>query len=195
MRQRFPGPGGATCWHVFTLYADGAQLSLLLMPSTWRTGLRPGSVVLYDPDGRLAEVVRPPSADADPAALHEWACLGWIALADLAKYLDRGSIWEAYQRLHDARGALWRLWAAGSAVDFPEYGLTAILDEPAGAPSAALPPGVDETVAALDADSLRAAARRLAALLEAATGRIADFDAPEGLAAFARRRLHTAAAS
>jgi hypothetical protein len=128
--------------HLFTLYTDGAQLSLVLMQSTWRAGLPPGSVALYDADARLATPWRPPAADVDAPTLREWAALGWIALGDLAKYLDRGSLWEAHARLQDARGEVFKLWAAGGRcvaeprdasdgkIDFPGYGLTAILDGP-----------------------------------------------------------------
>jgi hypothetical protein len=191
MRQIYPGLDGQTCWHVFTLYDDGAQLSLVLMPAAWRTGLPPGSVALHDADGQLASVRRPDSADVDAATLREWVALGWIALGDLAKYLDRGSLWEAHQRLEAARGEFWKVWAAGSGVDFPGYGLTAILDE--AVPP--LAPGVASTVAGLDADDLRAAARHLADLLAAAVVRVegtlrqAGLTAPAGLQAFAVRRL------
>lgn len=193
MRQVFPGRGGETCWHVFTLYADGTQLSLVLTPAAWATGLRPGSVALYDADGVLVEPVRPPAADASPQALHEWAALAWIALGDLAKYLDRGSLWEAYERLHTARGELFKLWAAGSKIDFPGYGLTALLDEPGG--ESGLPPGVAHTVASLDATDLRRAAVATADLLIVAVSRVrpalsgAGPGAPDRLRAWVLQRL------
>jgi hypothetical protein len=203
MRQIHPGPDFATCWHVFTLYTDGAQLSLVLMPSTWRVGLPPGSVAVYDVDGRLARPWRPAAADADAATLREWAALGWIALGDLAKYLDRGSLWEAYQRLDEARGQAFKLWAAGSRcvaeprgacdgkIDFPGYGLTSILDTP----GASMPPGVESTVAALDAADLRRAAVACAELLTDAIARVsgvltgADLRPPDGLRDWVLLRL------
>jgi hypothetical protein len=191
MRQTFPGRDAQTCWHVFTLYDDGAQLSLVLMPASWRLGLPPGSVALHDLDGQLAAPWRPAGADVDAATLREWAALGWIALGDLAKYLDRGSLWEAHQRLEAARGEFWKLWAAGANVDFPGYGLTAILDEA----TPLLPASVEATVATLDADELRRAARHLADLLNAAIARIdgrlrmAGLSPPDGLRAFVDRRL------
>ncbi|HEY7176825.1 MAG TPA: hypothetical protein VH442_18085 [Micromonosporaceae bacterium] len=191
MRQVFPGRDGATCWHLFTLYEDGAQLSLVLMPASWRTGVPPGSVVLHDADGRPTTPVRPPSADADPATLREWAALGWIALGDLAKYLDRGSLWEAYQRLDHARGELFKLWAAADSVDFPGYGLTAILDTE----GATLPPGIEATVAAIDAGGLHRAALAVADLLTLAVDRLAPtladagLSPPDGLRAWVLQRL------
>jgi len=191
MRQVFPGPGGATCWHVFTLYDDGAQLSLVLMPASWRAGLRPGSVALHDPDAQLATLVRPRNADADAATLHEWASLGWIALGDVAKYLDRGSVWEAYQRLGQARSEVFKLWAASQPVDFPEYGLTAILDTR----GATLPPEIDATVSTLDPADLRRATIVTARALTAAVERLAPFldeaevAPPDGLRDWVLRRI------
>jgi hypothetical protein len=192
MRQVFPGRDGQTCWHLVTLYADGTQLSLVLMPAGWRGGLVPRAAVLYDADRRLVEPHRPPAAEADPAALREWAALGWIALGDLAKYLDRGSLWEAFHRLHSARDEVFKLWTAGSGIDFPGYGLTAILDEPGGGE---LPPGVEATVAALDPADLRRAARVTADLLTGATARVAPIlrdaglDPPDGLRTWVLTRL------
>jgi hypothetical protein len=189
----YPGREGQTSWHVFTLYHDGAQLSLVLSRAGSRPGRPPGSVVLYDADGRLATPWRPPSADAGPGVLREWAALAWIALGDLAKYLDRGSLWEAFERLHTARGELFKLWAAGSKIDFPGYGLTALLDEPDG--ESGLPPGVARTVASLDATDLRRAALATADLLTVAISRLrptltgAGLDAPDGLRAWVLSRL------
>jgi hypothetical protein len=191
MRQVFPGRDGVPGWHVFTLYADGAQLSLVLMPSTWRTGLPPGSVALYDVDARLARPFRPAAANVDAAMLREWAALGWIALGDLAKYLDRGSLWEAYQRLGAARAEVFKLWAAGSKIDFPGYGLTSLLDTP----GESVPPAFDATVAKLDAADLRRAAIACAELLAEATDRVAALlraggeTPPDGLPTWVRRRL------
>jgi hypothetical protein len=191
MRQVFPGRDGAQGWHVFTLYADGAQLSLVLMPSTWRAGLPPGSVALYDADARLARPFRPAAANVDAATLREWAALGWIALGDLAKYLDRGSLWEAYQRLDAARAEVFKLWAAGSEIDFPGYGLTSLLDTP----GESVPHEFDATVAKLDATDLHRAAIACADLLVEATDRVAALlraggeTPPDGLRIWVRRRL------
>jgi hypothetical protein len=83
-------------------------------------------------------------------------------------------------------------WAAGSKIDFPGYGLTAILDEP---DRVDLPPGVEHTVAALDPADLRRAARATADLLTTATARIAPrltaagLDAPDALRTWVLTRL------
>jgi hypothetical protein len=188
MQQTFTGRGPEPCWHQFTLYQDGSQLSLVLMPASWRPGLPPGSVALYDPDGRLARPWLPDSASADADTVREWAALGWIALGDLAKYLDRGSLWEARQRLEEARAQLWRLWAVGQGLRYPQYGLTGLLDEPAPR----LPPGVERSVAALDPAELRGAASATAGLLQVAivaAGRVIAFDPPDGLRRWVLGRL------
>src|SRR5438445_59200 len=38
-RQRYPGKDRQPCWHLFTLYQTGLQLSLVVMPASWRAGL------------------------------------------------------------------------------------------------------------------------------------------------------------
>ncbi len=53
-RQPFPGQDGQTGWHLFTLYETGLQLSLVVLPSSWRAGLPPLAVALYDADGQLS---------------------------------------------------------------------------------------------------------------------------------------------
>jgi hypothetical protein len=188
MLQSFAGRGPEPCWHLFALYADGSQLSLVLMPASWRPGLPPNSVALYDADGRLATPWLPDSAGVDAESAREWAALGWIALGDLAKYLDRGSLWEAHQRLEEARAEMWKLSALGQRIPYPRYGLTALLDEP----SPSLPPRAERTVATLDAVELRAAAAATAELLHAAStaaSRVVEFEPPDGLRRWVLGRL------
>jgi hypothetical protein len=188
MVQRLPGRDNEPCWHVFTLYQDGSQLSMVLAPASWRPGLPPGSVALYDPDGRLREPWWPGSHAPEPETVREWAALGWIALGDLAKYLDRGSVWEAYVRLEEARTQLWRLVATGQRVAYPVFGLTSVLDEA----RPVLPVGIEATVAGLDADALRSAAVATAGLLAEATAaarRVVPFEPPDGLRAWVLARL------
>ena len=55
-------------------------------------------VVLYDPDGR--RIARFTDREITPQQTREWAFAGWCALADLGKYLRRGSVWEALGRLN-----------------------------------------------------------------------------------------------
>ena len=93
--------------------------------------------------------------------VREWAFLGWCALIDADKYLRRGSLWEAHNRLHEARHHIWVLWAAATGALYPWHGLSQVLDhDPRN-----LPPGIESTVTGLDPAGLRRAARASAALL------------------------------
>jgi hypothetical protein len=187
-RQPHPGRDGQQSWHLFTLYESGLQLSLVVMPASWRAGLPPQSVALYDPDGQLARPWQPDVASASAATAREWACLGWVALGDLAKYLDRGSGWEARARLEEARAQAWQLWAVATGAVYPAFGLTAVLD----AGDVRLPPGLDATAAGPDPADLRRAAIATATLLAHVTTqaqRKLAFAAPVGLEAWVRGRL------
>ncbi len=98
-----------------------------------------------------------------PQQVREWAFGAWCAVADLGKYLRRRSWWEALDRLAEARGQLWRLWAALLGVPNPQYGLTSILDF---APER-VPAAMASAVSDLDPGRLLAAARSLASQLTA----------------------------
>jgi hypothetical protein len=193
-RQRFPGPDGAgQSWHLVTLYESGVQLSLVVTPASSRAGLPPQSVALYDADGQLGRPYLPPITHAGEADAREWACLAWVALGDLAKYVERGSAWEAHARLEEARGLLWRLWAAAQDATYPTFGLTALLDTP----GAGLPPGISSTVAGLAPGDLLRAAGCVADLLDAACQRLittVPFQLPGGLPGWVRSRLDAAGA-
>jgi hypothetical protein len=67
------------------------------------------------------------------------------------KYLRRDSLWEAHSRLHQARHHIWALWAAAHGALSPIHGLSQVLDHDPGN----LPPGIESTVAGLDAAGLR----------------------------------------
>jgi hypothetical protein len=60
--------------------------------------------------------------------VRERAFLGWCALIDAAKYLRRGSMWEAHGRLQEARHRIWVLWAAAAGALYPWHGLSHVLD-------------------------------------------------------------------
>jgi hypothetical protein len=138
--------------------------------------------------GSLARPWTPDNATADAATAREWACLGWVALGDVAKYLDRGSPWEARARLEEARAQAWPLWAVAIGAVYPAFGLTAVLD----VPDVTLPPGLDATAAGLDLADIRRAAIALANLLANVTERaqsVLPFDGPDGLREWARARL------
>lgn len=191
-RERLPGRGDDHAWHFVALYPDGVELSMVLRPVSWRPGLPPRSVALFDRTGTLATAWSPPNASADGDEARQWAAAGWLAIADLAKYLDRGSLWEALQRLEQARDRVWRLWALAHGVLYPGYGLTSVLDVP-GTP---LPDRIAETVGVLNAAALATCGEVVTDLLADATARAAAvvaFQAPDGFRQWATARLSAAA--
>jgi hypothetical protein len=159
---------GLTMRHerIFAQYADRTQVDLVVTPAGEDFGPVKDEVVLYDQDNRRTVPFTDREISAQQA--REWAFAGWCALADLGKYLRRGSAWEALSRLNEAREQLWRLHAVGCGVSNPQYGLTSMLDF---APSQ-MPQSFRETVADLEPTRLLAAARRLAAELAAAGNRL-----------------------
>ena len=153
---------------IFAQFADRSQVDLVLFPASVPGGSVPDVVVLYDPDDRLVT-----AAERKPVTsgqIREWAFGGWCALADLGKYLRRGSTWEALARLNEARAQLWQLWAVTLDMPDPQYGLTSILDFAPGQ----VPASFEGTVADLDPGRLLDAARRVAALLHEAGERLPD---------------------
>jgi len=141
-------------------FSGCVQLDLVVAPS--HRGAKSDEIVLYDPDGRMVST-RVPAADiVTPDLIREWAFLGWEALANLAKYLRRGSLWEALARLDEARDRIWALWAAARGARYPVFGLCQVLDRDPDD----LPDGIEATVAGLDAAGLRAAGIAAGALLE-----------------------------
>lgn len=145
----------------FVQYRCGVQLDLVVQPvSLWKHGRSPDMVVLHDLDHLANTVTEPSNASATAYEVREWAFLGWEAISNCAKYLARGSRWEALDRLNFARDEAWRLWAVAQGVPQPSYGLTTILDH--GIP---LPSGIEDTVSGISSEGLLEAARACAALL------------------------------
>lgn len=157
--------GGVPRWWV--VYRSGLQVDLVALAADGRPGRAPDSVALVDRDGRLAHEFRPSISEAAPGDVEGWALDGWEALANVAKYLARGSVHEALDQLHRARTALLRTQAAAEGVRYPAFGLTSLLDDD----RAALPAGLDATYAIADATSVRAAASACADLLDTVTAR------------------------
>jgi hypothetical protein len=153
---------------IFAQFADRSQIDLVLFPASVPGGSVPNVVVLYDPDDQL--VIASETRPVTPAQIREWAFGGWCALADLGKYLRRGSAWEALARLNEGRALLWQLWAVTLDVPQPQYGLTSVLDFAPGR----LPPSFEGTVADLDPARLLDAARQVAALLNEVGDRLPD---------------------
>jgi len=144
---------------IFAQYADRSQLDLVVFPASVGSEPFAGAVALYDPDGlvRTRAHREPPT----PAQVREWAFHGWCALADVGKYLRRGSAWEALIQLNNARDQLWRLKAVADGVPDAQFGVTSVLDF---APQA-IAPEMAATVADLDLARLASAAQQLAHLL------------------------------
>jgi len=159
--HQLPGVTGPHA-RIFAQYADRGQVDLVVFPDTRDAGSIPDVVVLHDPGGVVTITGR--RAPVPPEQAREWAFLGWCAVADLGKYLRRGSLWEARGALEEAREQLWKLQATAAGVAQPQYGLTSLLDF---AP-AAVPAAMAATVAGLGPAALLAAGREVARLLSAA---------------------------
>lgn len=185
-------PGGSEAEgmrRIFVQCADGAQLDMVVMPARVRPGRAPDEVVLLDRDGRLAQPFTPEVDKVDGDQVREWAFLGWVALADCAKYLDRGSLWEARSQLGAARDRIWSLWAAAKGARYPVFGLSQVLDRDPGD----LPAGIERTVAeAPGPQPLREAACAAAEVLSAVSALAAaryPTAVPSAMARFVGGRL------
>jgi hypothetical protein len=199
------GPASQHVRRIFAQFADGTQLDLAVVADAEiegrrRAGGAPDFVSLYqapasaEPDPRTpADGGTPGGAPPDAYAVtgeqvREWAFLGWIALIDMDKYLRRGSLWEAHSRLQESRHRIWALWAAAQGAMYPWHGLSQVLDHDPGD----LPPGIESTVAGLDAADLRRAARASAGVLAAASEAAAwrhPADLPAAMADYVTRAL------
>ena len=155
---------GLTMTHerIFAQYADRCQVDLVVIPASQSIGPVRDEVALYDPDQRMTGAFK--QGAVTPEQVREWAFGGWCALADLGKYLRRGAHWEALQRLTEAQGQLWRLWAAVHQVPNPQFGLTSLLDFAPGQ----VPPAMEATVSDLDPARLLAAGQQAARQLSEA---------------------------
>lgn len=166
------GPPDRFIRRVFAQYRDGLQLDLAIAAETEvrRGRAAPDFVSLYRSSTPPAaqnglggpEAARFPAADTVTTdQIYEWTFLGWCALADVGKYLHRRSLWEAHNRLHEARGRVWALWAAARGALYPWHGLSQVLDQE----PPVLPPGMEATVARLEHADLQRAAHATAQVL------------------------------
>jgi len=202
------GPADQWVRRIFAQFADGTQLDLAVVAEAQiqarrRGGGAPDFILLYqapappgsgEPDARMPAAGSAPRGEL-PAAyavtgeqVREWAFLGWCALIDTDKYLRRDSLWEAHSQLHEARRHIWALWAAAHGALYPWHGLSQVLDHDPGN----LPPGIESTVAGLDAADLRRAARAstgILAAVSAAAARRHPADLPTAMAAYVTRAL------
>jgi hypothetical protein len=202
---------------IFAQFADGTQLDLTVVAEAEiemrrRSGGAPDFIPLYQasatPDPEAPDALTSASSGqpgdrrpgdskpgGEPSAyavtgdqVREWAFLGWCALIDADKYLRRGSLWEAHDRLHEARHHIWALWAAARGALYPWHGLSQVLDHDPGD----LPPGIESAVAGLDAADLRRAARAstdVLAMASASAARRHPADLPAAMADYVTRVL------
>jgi hypothetical protein len=141
---------------IFAQYANRCQVDLVVISTADTYPGVKDEVVLYDPDGLRTAKFEP--SPVTPQQVREWAFNGWACLADVGKYLRRGSAWEALERLHQARAEYWRLLATVRDVPNPQYGITSLLDFAPGS----VPTDLAATVSDLDVGGLLRAALRLA---------------------------------
>jgi predicted nucleotidyltransferase len=175
---------------LFVQLADGVQLDLAVVAEAEvrRGDAAPDFVPLYreqDADDPGDAVPMPSAYDVSADQVRAWAFQGWRALLDADKHLRRGSCWEAHQRLEEARGQIWRLWATAQGTSYPWHGLSQALDHD----PTSVPAGIEATVAGLAADDLRSAVLAGAAVLEevsAAAARRFPTVLPTGLATYSR---------
>jgi hypothetical protein len=193
---------------IFAQFADGTQLDLTVVAQAdietrLRAGGAPDFIPLYQASGpphSEAPDAQAPARGAQPSGeppaayavtgdqVREWTFLGWCALIDADKYLRRGSLWEAHNRLHQARHHIWALWAAAHGALYPWHGLSQVLDHDPDN----LPPGVESTVASLDGADLYRAARassEVLATVSAAAARRRPSDLPTAMAVYVTRML------
>jgi len=190
------GPADKFARRIFAQFADGTQLDLAIIAEAEvrRGDAGPDFVSLYragnQPEAGPAGP-RNPAPRADTVTgdqVREWAFLGWCALIDADKYLRRGSLWEAHNRLHEARHHIWALWAAAVGAIYPWHGLSQVLDhDPRN-----LPPGIESTVAGLDHADLRRAAQASVSVLtqvSAAAAQRCPAELPAAMADYVTRAL------
>jgi glucokinase len=195
------GPADQYARRIFAQFADGVQLDLTVVAEAEiqarrERGGAPDFIPLYQAEPGSGKLRDQTSADGEPMAAYavtgeqvrEWAFHGWCALIDADKYLERGSVWEAHSRLHEARHHVWGLWAAAHGALYPWHGLSQVLDHDPGN----LPPGIESTIAGLDAVDLRRAARATATVLtnaSEAAARRHSADLPTAMAAYVTHAL------
>jgi hypothetical protein len=194
-------PAAAEPWirRIFAQFADGTQLDLAVVAQEdirlrRRDGGAPDFIPVYEAGVATESAEGQPPGESGAAfavtgdQVREWAFLAWCALTDLDKYLRRGSLWEAHSRLNLARHHIWELWAAAIGAMYPWHGLSQVLDHDLGT----LPPGIEATVAGLDATDLRRAARATAGVLttvSVAAARRHPADLPTAMAAYVTHAL------
>jgi predicted nucleotidyltransferase len=177
---------------LFAQLEDRVQLDLAVIAEAEvrRGESAPDFVPVYRTAEQVEAVAFPSAQEVREDQVHDWAFLGWRALLDADKYLQRGSLWEAHDRLHEVRRHIWALWAAAQGATYPWHGLSQVLDHD----PASLPAGIEETVAGLDADQLRRAVTASVPVLDGvsqAAARRRPARLPTAMADYVRAALAT----
>jgi hypothetical protein len=182
-------PDARTFQHTFAQYASGVQLDLVVARARDRQKPAPDWIVLHDPDDTVA--AEPRATAATETQVRQWMFNGLVHLSGCAKYLARGSAWEAHLQLEEARAELWRLWSVAAGIPDAQYGLTAVLDDP----RRPMPANIDATVAGLGrAETLAAAMACVDLFIETwprAIRAVARDGGPPALAAWVRDQLRS----
>lgn len=182
-------PDARTFQHTFAQYASGVQLDLVVARARDRQTPAHDWIVLHDPDSTVGG--EPRARTATEEQVRQWMYNGLVHLGGSAKYLARGSAWEAHLQLEEARVELWRLWAAAEGVADAQYGLTAVLDDP----RRPMPANIEATVAGLGQTETRAAAIACVDLFigtwPRAISAVAADAEPPALAAWVRDQLRS----
>lgn len=175
-------------------YDTGVQLDLVVAPAPWRRS-RLRDVPIVDKDHDLADLVAAPDGLIEARTqrqAREWTMLGWWAVADIAKYLARDSLFEAAARIEAVREEALRLRAFAQQIPDPIYGLTSLLDYP----PFQIPPDLAATYCDPgDRASVVGASRAVAGLLTGASRWASDvhgLNLSTGWERSARQRLEAA---
>lgn len=157
--QFLPDAKGKEYRHTFIQYENGVQIDLAISPVFAERRQNRDWVVLHDPDRRVSG--EPERREPTAQEVRTFMFGGLVRLSSAAKYLRRGSLWEALNVLERARADLWCLWAVKIGAPDPQFGITAVLD----VPNAPLLPAIESTLAPLDRAKLRDASRACLDLL------------------------------
>ncbi|MGN6128206.1 MAG: hypothetical protein ACTHON_16740 [Humibacter sp.] len=119
-------PFGADMTHLITVYRDGRQLSLVVMPEDGRRGLPPEAMALVDKAGHLSENLDRTRWDPDDTEMRRWTFMSCLGAADALRHAARGRMWRAIRSLSEARDLYLQLVAAREGVVFPQFGAVSL---------------------------------------------------------------------
>jgi hypothetical protein len=185
--QFVPSAAAPEMYRAWAQYENGVQLDLMVLPSTRLLGSGPDGRTLYDPGGVLL-VTDHPMRLAEPTDMSKWEFLCWGALAEVAKYLERGLPLAAAEWLNPGRQATISCWAALNGLEYAGYANVVAgrlgIDCP-------WPEGLERTYAVPEHKAVLAAAFELANLQERVDKALAQRlgITPRPLAAWVRSQL------